>query len=349
MSVRDRLAAGQDTGWWGRTGVWVAPLALIAVVVLSFGVGKYPIAAGDVIAAVIGRLTGQPSTVDPTIETVLWQVRLPRVLAGLAVGAALAAAGATYQGLFRNPLVSPDILGVSAGASLGAVLGIFLSLPVLMIQLLAFIGGLAAVALVYAVGAAIRTRDPILVLVLAGVAVGALLGACLSLLKVLADPYNQLPAITYWLLGSLAAVTRGDLVSILPALAIGFVPLVLLRWRMNLMTLGDEEARALGIDTTRLRALLIAGATLITAASVSITGVIGWIGLLIPHIARMLVGPDFGRLLLASVMLGAGYLVGIDALARSIAAMETPLGILTAALGAPFFLYLLATTRKGWE
>ncbi len=349
MTVRDRLAAGQGTGWLSRTGVWVAPLALIAVVVLSFGVGKYPIAAGDVIAAVIGRLTGQPSTVDPTIETVLWQVRLPRVLAGLAVGAALAAAGATYQGLFRNPLVSPDILGVSAGASLGAVLGIFLSLPVLMIQLLAFIGGLAAVALVYAVGAAIRTRDPILVLVLAGVAVGALLGACLSLLKVLADPYNQLPAITYWLLGSLAAVTRGDLVSILPALAIGFVPLVLLRWRMNLMTLGDEEARALGIDTTRLRALLIAGATLITAASVSITGVIGWIGLLIPHIARMLVGPDFGRLLLASVMLGAGYLVGIDALARSIAAMETPLGILTAALGAPFFLYLLATTRKGWE
>ena len=351
MSVRDRLAVRHDkvASLWDRIGVWVAPLALIAVVLLSFGIGKYPISVGDFMASVAGRLTGQPTAIDPTIDTVLWQVRLPRVLAGLAVGAALAAAGATYQGLFRNPLVSPDILGVSAGASLGAVLGIFLSLPVLLIQLLAFIGGLAAVALVYAVGAAIRTRDPILVLVLAGVAVGALLGACLSLLKVLADPYNQLPAITYWLLGSLAAVTRGDLVSVLPALLVGFIPIVLLRWRMNLMTLGDEEARALGVDTTRLRAIFIAGATLITAASVSITGVIGWIGLLIPHIARMLVGPDFGRLLLASVMLGGGYLVGIDALARSIATMETPLGILTAALGAPFFLYLLATTRKGWE
>ncbi|HKU97946.1 MAG TPA: iron ABC transporter permease [Vineibacter sp.] len=341
---RDRVV-----GAWDRAGIWVAPVVLVAVVVLSFGIGKYPISLADFAAAIVGRMTGQPAAIDPTIDTVLWQVRLPRVLAGLAVGAALAAAGATYQGLFRNPLVSPDILGVSAGASLGAVLGIFLSLPVLLIQLLAFIGGLAAVALVYAVGAAIRTRDPILVLVLAGVAVGALLTACLSLVKVLADPYNQLPAITYWLLGSLAAVTRGDLASILPALAIGFVPIILLRWRMNLMTLGDEEARALGVDTSRLRALFIAGATLITAAAVSITGVIGWIGLLIPHIARMLVGPDFGRVLLASVMLGGGYLVGIDALARSIAAMETPLGILTAALGAPFFLYLLATTRKGWE
>ncbi|TXL73313.1 iron ABC transporter permease [Vineibacter terrae] len=332
-----------------RAGLWLALLALVAVVILSFGIGKYPVSPGDFVAAVLARITGQPQAVDPTLQTVLWQVRLPRVLAGLAVGAALAAAGATYQGLFRNPLVSPDILGVSSGASLGAVLGIFLSLPVVAIQLMAFAGGLMAVALVYAVGASIQTRDPVLVLVLAGVAVGALLAACVSLLKVLADPYNQLPAITYWLLGSLAAVTRDDLLSVMPALLIGFVPLILLRWRMNLMSLGDEEARALGIDTTRLRCVFIAAATLITAAAVAIAGVIGWIGLLIPHIARMLVGPDFGRLLLASIMLGGGYLVGVDALARSIAMTETPLGILTAALGAPFFLYLLATTRRGWQ
>ncbi len=351
MTVRDRLAARREptAGWWERAGVWVAPAALIAIVLLSFGIGKYPISPAEFADAIVTWITGQPSEIDRTIQTVLWQVRLPRVLAGLVVGAALAAAGATYQGLFRNPLVSPDILGVSAGASLGAVLGIFLSLPVLAIQALAFAGGLAAVALVYVIGSAMRERDPILVLVLAGVAIGALLAACLSLLKVLADPYNQLPAITYWLLGSLAAVTRGDLLSILPALVIGVIPLVLLRWRMNLMTLGDEEARALGVDTTKLRCVFIAAATLMTAAAVSITGVIGWIGLLIPHIARMLVGPDFGRLLPAAVMLGGGYLVGVDVVARSMVQIEIPLGILTAALGAPFFLYLLATARKGWQ
>jgi iron complex transport system permease protein len=280
---------------------------------------------------------------------VLWNVRLPRVATGLCVGAALAAAGATYQGLFRNPLVSPDILGVSAGASLGAVLGIFLSLPVAAIQVLSFAGGLIAVAAVYGVGAAVRNRDPVLTLVLAGVAVGALVASGISLVKILADPYDQLPAITYWLLGSLTAATRFDVLSILPALVVGVVPLVLLRWRMNLMTLGDEEAQALGVDTRRLRVVLIAAATLITAAAVSITGVIGWIGLVIPHIARMLVGPDFRRLLPASMMLGGAYLLVVDMLARSIALIEVPLGILTAAVGVPFFLWLLASGRRGWQ
>jgi iron complex transport system permease protein len=271
------------------------------------------------------------------------------VLAGLLVGASLAAAGAVYQGLFRNPLVSPDILGVSAGASLGAVGGIFFSLPVLAIQGMAFVGGLAAVAMVYLVGSAVRGRDPVLVLVLAGVAIGALLGACISLLKVLADPYNQLPAITFWLLGSLASITRGDAISILPAVLVGLVPMVLLRWRMNLMTLDEEEARALGIETGRLRLLLIAAATLMTAAAVSVSGIIGWVGLVMPHIARALVGPDFGRLLPASLMLGGGYLIGVDALARTVAQIEVPLGILTAVIGAPFFLWLLASGRRGWQ
>jgi iron complex transport system permease protein len=276
-------------------------------------------------------------------------VRLPRVFSGLFIGAALSAAGAVYQGLFRNPLVSPDILGVSAGASLGAVAGIFLSLPVLAIQGLSFLGGLGAVALVYAVGLAVRGRDPTLVLVLAGVAVGALLGSCISLLKVLADPYNQLPAITFWLLGSLASVTQGDLISILPAMALGLLPMILLRWRMNLMSLDDEEARALGVETGRYRWIFIAAATLLTASAVSISGVVGWIGLLVPHVARMLVGPEFSRLLPASLMLGAAYLLGVDALARSIAQIEVPLGILTAAIGAPFFLYILITARRGWQ
>ncbi|SFG53238.1 iron complex transport system permease protein [Ensifer sp. OV372] len=278
----------------------------------------------------------------------LWNVRLPRVGGAILIGAALAAAGATYQGLFRNPLVSPDILGVSGGASLGAVIGIFLSLPVLAIQAISFAGGLLAVAAVYAVGMAIRGRDPALTLVLAGIAIGALVGAGISLIKILADPYDQLPAITYWLLGSLTAITRLDVVSILPSLLIGLVPLVLFRWRMNLMTLGDEEAQTLGVDTRLTRALLIAAATLITAAAVSVSGVIGWIGLVIPHIARMLVGPDFRRLLPASMISGAAYLLVVDMLARSIALIEVPLGILTAAVGAPFFLWLLASGRRAW-
>jgi iron complex transport system permease protein len=342
------LEAASSAARPSRFRRWLPALALVAVVMTALLTGKFPVSPLDVLTVLATKPFGLPSGVEPVAEIAVWQVRLPRVLAGLAVGAALAGAGATYQGLFRNPLVSPDILGVSAGASLGAVLGIFLSLPVLAIQGLAFFGGLGAVGAVYAAGAAVRARDPVLVLVLAGVAVGALLGAMISLVKVLADPYNQLPAITYWLLGSLASVTRGDVASILPAIVIGLAPLVLLRWRMNLMTLGEEEARALGVETRRLRPLLIASATLMTAAAVSITGVIGWIGLIVPHVARLLVGPDFAKLLPASLLLGAGFLVGVDLLARSVATIEVPLGVLTAVVGAPFFLWLLATAKRGW-
>jgi iron complex transport system permease protein len=324
-------------------------LALVVLVRVSLAIGKYDVSPGEVATVIAAKITGAQSGLSATVETMVWHVRLPRVLAGLLIGAALSAAGAVYQGLFRNPLVSPDILGVSAGASLGAVAGIFLSLPVIAIQGLSFLGGLGAVALVYSIGFVARGRDPTLTLVLAGVAVGALLGACISLLKVLADPYNQLPAITFWLLGSLASITQGDLLSILPAMVLGLLPMVLLRWRMNLMSLDDEEARALGVETGRYRWIFIAAATLLTASAVSVSGVVGWIGLLVPHVARMLVGPDFSRLLPASLMLGAAYLIGVDTLARSIAAIEVPLGILTAAIGAPFFLYILITARRGWQ
>lgn len=332
---------------WAGPGSLLAIVGLLSLAALSMTVGKFDAGLPDLVAEIGAMLSGVPA--DETVATVFWNIRLPRVLAGLAVGAALAAAGATYQGLFRNPLVSPDILGVSAGASFGAVVGIFLSLPVGVIQLMSFAGGLIAVLSVYAVAAAIRNRDPVLVLVLAGIAVGALVGAGISLIKILADPYDQLPAITYWLLGSLASVTSGDVVSILPALVVGIVPLLLLRWRMNVMTLDEEEARALGIDTGRLRVVLVLAATLITAASVSVTGIIGWIGLVIPHVARLLVGPDFVRLLPVSMALGAAYLLVADMLARSIAMIEVPLGILTATVGAPFFLWLLASGRKGWQ
>jgi iron complex transport system permease protein len=326
-------------------------LALLLLVVFSLGTGRYPVPFADVLSLLLTKAFGLSSAVDATAQTVVLQVRLPRVLGALLVGAGLAAAGATYQGLFRNPLVSPDILGVSAGASLGAVLGIVLTLPAAAIQGLAFAGGLAAVSAVYAVGIAVRRRgasDPVLTLVLAGVAVGALLGAGIALLKVMADPYNQLPAITFWLLGSLASVNPGDLGAILPAMLIGLVPLVLLRWRVNLMSLGDEEARALGVETRVIRPVLVAAATLVTAAAVSVTGAIGWVGLIVPHVARLLVGPDFRRLLPASLLLGAGYLTAVDLLARTVATIEVPLGILTALVGAPFFLWLLATAKRGW-
>jgi iron complex transport system permease protein len=283
------------------------------------------------------------------MENVILQVRGPRVLAAALVGAALAVAGTAFQGLFRNPLVSPDILGASSGAALGAVLGIFFSLGVFAIQAFAFVGGLIAVAAVYLIGSAVRSRDPILVLVLTGVVIGALLGAGVGMIKYLADPYNQLPAMTFWLLGSLAATGVADLVPLFGPVAVGTVVLVALRWRMNVMSLPDEEARALGLPTGPLRIAIVAAATLVTSASVATAGIIGWIGLVVPHIARSLVGPDFARLLPAAALLGGGFLLVIDTLARTMAAIEIPLGILTALVGTPFFIWLLASVSRTWS
>ncbi len=325
----------------------VAGVLLLAVVVTAFALGKFPIAPADLLRAVWARLSGTESGLTPAQETVVWNIRLPRVAAGLLVGAGLAAAGAAYQGMFRNPLVSPDILGVSAGAGLGAVLGIYLGLPLAVVQALAFIGGLLAVGTVVGVSGLVRRHDPVLVLVLAGIAVGALLGAGISLIKILADPTTQLPSITFWLLGGLNAVTTADLAVTAPVMLVGLVPMALLRWRMNLLSLADEEAQALGISVVRLRLLLVAAATLSTAAAVSLTGIIGWIGLVVPHVARLLVGPNFARLLPASLLLGGGFLVATDTLARTVASIELPLGILTALVGAPFFLFLLARPGRG--
>ncbi|MFC0160731.1 FecCD family ABC transporter permease [Mameliella alba] len=311
---------------------------------MAFGavmVGPFGLSPGDVLRTLVGQG-------DPQATIVIWNIRLPRVAAALLVGAALAAAGASYQALFRNPLVSPDILGVSAGAGLGAVAGIFLSLPVAAIQASAFVGGMAAVGVVTLVAAAVRGADRTLTLVLVGVVIGALAGAATSLLKVLADPYDQLPAITFWLLGSLASVTSADILPALPAVLVGLVPLALLRWWINVLSMGDEEARALGVEAGRTRFLVIAAATLVTASVTALAGVVGWVGLVIPHVARMLVGPGFGRLLPVSALIGAGYLLAVDTLARTIAPVEVPLGILSAVIGAPFFVVLLARGRRGW-
>ena len=332
-----------------RTFSTISLLAIVLLVLMlaATAVGKYPISASDMAAALWRAITGSDD--KSQIDTVLFSIRLPRVLAAVLVGAALAAAGAAYQGLFRNPLVSPDILGVSAGAGLGAVFGIFLSLPVAGIQLLAFVGGLVTVGLVYFIGSLVQNREPVLVLVLAGVVVGSLAGAAISLLKILADPYDQLPAIVFWLLGSLASVRGAEVWSAAPLVLAGLIPLVLLRWRINVLSLGDEEAKALGVEAGRLRLVVVAAATLMTASVVAVAGIIGWIGLVIPHLARMLVGPNFNRLLPAALLMGGAYMLLIDTLARTLAAIEIPIGVLTAIIGAPFFLWLLARGEEGWS
>ncbi|MGA7308002.1 MAG: iron ABC transporter permease [Pseudolabrys sp.] len=330
-------------------GLAIASAVLIAGLLLAFTVGRYPVSLADLLSVLLAKLTGHRADVAPAVESVILQVRGPRVMAAALVGAALAVAGTAFQGLFRNPLVSPDILGASSGAALGAVIGIFFSLGMLAIQAFAFVGGLLAVGAVYVIGSAVRARDPILVLVLTGVVVGALLGAGVGLVKYLADPYNQLPAMTFWLLGSLAAANVSDLLPLFGPVAIGATVLIALRWRMNVMSLPEEEARSLGVATGPLRVAIVAAATLTASASVATAGIIGWVGLVVPHLARSLVGPDFARLLPTAAILGGGYLLVIDTLARTAAEVEIPLGILTAVVGTPFFIWLLASMQRTWS
>jgi len=330
-------------------GITIGLILLLLGVAVAFSVGRFPISIGDLVLALWSKLLGQPSGLPPAVEAVIFNIRGPRVLAAILCGAALAVAGAAFQGLFRNPLVSPDILGASSGAALGAILGIFFSLGVFAIQALAFAGGLVAVALVYLIGSSIRSGDVVLVLVLTGVVIGSLLGAGVGLLKYLADPYNQLPAMTFWLLGSLAGTDRNDLLPLFGPIGFGTVVLLALRWRMNVMSLPEEEAQALGVSTGPLRLAIVAAATLVTAASVAAAGIIGWVGLIVPHMARFLVGPEFGRLVPTAALLGGGYLLLIDTLARSASQVEIPLGILTAVIGTPVFIWLLVSARKSWS
>ncbi|SQA62927.1 Probable ABC transporter permease protein HI_1471 [Yokenella regensburgei] len=313
----------------------LAALAVMSVT-LALISGAYHLDLAQVIA-----LIAQPDTLSPEDRIVFWQIRLPRILAALLLGAALAGAGTTYQGMFRNPLVSPDILGVSAGAGLGACTAILLGLPMVLIQLYAFCGGLLVVAGVWLITRRVRRHDPVLTLVLVGIALSTLCGAGISLIKILADPYTQLPSITFWLLGGLSSVTLRDLSVAAPVILTGIVPLLLLRWRMNLLTLSDDEARSLGINVARLRLGLIVCATLITASTVAIAGIIGWIGLVVPHIGRLLTGNNHQQLLPVAMGIGAILLLVTDTLARAASSTEIPLGILTAFVGAPFFLLLL--------
>jgi len=329
-----------------RTLTYATSALLIALMLIAFAVGRFPISPGELLTILWAKLSNSAHNLPATFDTIIFQIRGPRIIAAVLVGAALSGAGAVYQNMFRNPLVSPDILGVSTGAALGAVLAIFLSLPLLAIQGFAFAGGLAAVAMVYFIGSAVRGHDPILSLILTGVVIGTLLGSCIALMKYLADPYNQLPAITFWLLGSLSGITNGDLAVAIPLFALGLAPILLLRQRMNVLSLPDDEAHAIGLNVRRLRFIVVTCATLITAAAVAISGIIGWIGLLVPHAARLLVGPEFARMLPLSLILGACYLLVVDTLARTMAGIEIPPGVLTALIGTPLFLWLLAATHS---
>ncbi len=324
-------------------------ILLLLLILLSFAVGRYPVPADTALTILAAQLFPVSPDWQPETEAVVIGIRLPRILAALLVGGALSVSGAAYQGLFRNPMVSPGILGVSAGASVGAALAILLGYGMLGIQSFAFGFGLLAVGATWLIGNTLGRRgDPVLVMVLAGIIIGTLFTAFVSLVKFVADPYNTLPTITFWLMGSLASVELSDL-SVATAPVVGGLAVLLgLSWILNVLCFGDEEARALGLETGRLRLVIILCATLVTAAAVAIAGIIGLVGLIVPHLARMLVGPDHRILLPVSTLLGAGFLLAVDDLARALFEVEIPLGIVTSIIGAPFFLYLLNRTRKAW-
>lgn len=315
-------------------------LVYVAVILLSFLLGRYPLYPNQLISILLSTIFPVPHTWTPEMATILFQVRLPRVVMACLIGSGLSCAGAAFQGVFRNPMVSPDVLGASQGAGFGASLSIFLSFGYFGISLCSFIFGMLSVTLVYLIGRHVK-RNPTLGLVLAGIMIGSLFSASTSFIKLMADPNNVLPAITYWLMGSLASIRISDLMFAGPLILIGILPVFVLRWKLNVLTMGEEEAQALGIRTGRVRILLIVCSTLITAACVSVSGMVGWVGLVIPHFARLLVGCDYRRLLPAAVLMGGSFLLAVDDVARLISTSELPIGILTAFIGAPFFLYLI--------
>lgn len=343
-------------------------LAAVSCVIASFAVGRFSLdvsdavlillspafyfgvsldipVLNDILYILLSPLISVAETWDDAMYSVVFNIRLPRILAALLVGAALSTAGAAYQGMFQNPLVSPDILGASAGAGFGAALAIYCYLGTGAITIFAFAGGLVAVGTAYAVSRLTR-GNPTLGMVLAGILVASLFSASTSYIKLVADTNDQLPAITYWLMGSLAGATMEDVYFAGVVIVIGLIPLYLFRWRMNVLTLGEDEAKSMGINTHLLRLIVILCATLVTAVAVSISGIIGWVGLVIPHFCRMIFGYDYRRIIPAAIVMGGGFLLLVDNFARTIATTEVPLGILTAFVGAPIFAYLLMMGGK---
>ena len=318
---------------------------VVVATLASLMLGRFPITPAEA----GGMLASQVVPIEPfwtsQQETLFFQVRLPRIVLALLVGCSLAAAGAAFQGTFQNPLVSPDILGASQGAAFGAAVAILLGLGAFGISAFAFAAAIVTVLLVLLVSSRAKGNH-MMVVVLAGVMMSSLLQAAVSYTKLIADPTDQLAAITYWLMGSLTGAKPADLAMAAAPMAAGLLALFALRWRINILTMGDDEASTMGVNAQRVRIVVIFAATLVTAASVAVTGMIGWVGLVIPHLCRMLVGADYRRLIPASMLMGAGFLLVVDDAARLMTTAEIPIGILTAFVGAPFFLYLITRRKK---
>ena len=326
---------------------WTAALILLPPVtaLVCLGIGRIWITPTDIFSAITGAFTGN-SEVSPLTQMTLWNLRLPRILLAALAGAGLSTAGCAFQSLFANPLATPDTLGVASGASFGAVLGLLLGFDMLGVQAMALVMGSLAVALTWLAGSG--KAKGLSTIVLSGIMMGSLFNALVSLVKFMADEESQLPAITYWLMGGLNHTSYESLLLGAPPVLVGILILFLLRWRMNLLPLSDDEARSSGVNITVLRGVTVVCATLITASCVSMCGQVGWVGLLIPHICRMKFGSNHLSLLPASISFGAAFMIIVDTLARSVSAQEIPISILTAIIGAPFFI-LLMRKSGGWS
>ena len=332
---------------WGAVPIMLA--VLLACILVSFSIGQYPVPSKAVLGILAQKIGFPVETFwTATMETAVWNVRLPRVILSVLVGASLAAAGSACQGVFQNPMASPDVLGASAGAGFGAALAILLGTSAVFIMLGAFFMGMLTVAFVFFVSRHAK-GDKVLGLVLSGMMISTLFQSGTSFLKLVADPSNQLPQITYWLMGSLSGAKWSDVSFATVPMVIGWIPLLLLRWQLNVITMGDDEARTLGVHPQQLRFWMVLCSTLITAAAVAVSGMIGWVGLVIPHIMRRLVGNDY-RYLMPSSMLGGGtFLLLVDNISRSVTASGIPIGILTAFVGAPFFLWMITGRGAHYE
>ncbi|MDO4834154.1 MAG: iron ABC transporter permease [Bacillota bacterium] len=320
----------------------------IAAILVSVVLGRYSLSIEDFIKVVWSRVppVNMEHTWSPAAEKVLFEIRLPRIAAAVLIGAALSMAGVCYQGMFRNPLVSPDILGASTGAGFGAAMAILMGAGYFVISASAFIFGLLAVMLAYTVSRFSKTNET-LAMILGGMVISSLFSAGTSFIKLVADTDDQLPAITYWLMGQLSSIKPDDLKFIIIPMAVGMIPLFLVRWRLNLLTIEEETSKSVGINITALRLVVVVCATLLTASAVSVSGMIGWVGLVIPHFCRMIYGYDYRRLIPATAVFGAAFLLAVDDIARLATTAEIPIGILTSFVGAPLFLYLLLTTGGG--
>ena len=323
-------------------------IATFIMAFVALGIGRYELGYSEILRLFEAFVKG--GEIQSQDYAVLMLIRLPRVIFAILVGAALASSGAAYQGLFRNPLVSPDILGVSSGAAVGASIAIILNFNNFGVQTMAFGFGLAAVFLVVFISSLIaKGRINLLVMVLTGVVISSLFGAFSSLLKFLADSEDKLPEITFWLMGSLARMGGYENLSVLLfVIIIALTPLFLLRYKLNALSFGEEEARAMGLNVKVYNFIIIICATLLTATCVAYCGIVGWVGLVVPHIVRFVVGANFISLLPASMLVGGLFLLVVDSIARSVLASEIPLGVITSLLGAPLFIYLLYKSKKGF-